>query len=91
MHDSSEVGGSGRIWIVDDDRSVRFVLAAALGSVIYRGIIQLALQAGLNPNDMKLISAILVVLALTVPKLSPLKRRRQKRFRERAVAQAGVS
>ena len=35
MHDSSEVGGSGRIWIVDDDRSVRFVLAAALGDAGY--------------------------------------------------------
>ena len=35
MHDSPEVGGSGRIWIVDDDRSVRFVLAAALGDAGY--------------------------------------------------------
>ncbi len=61
--------------------------AAALGSVIYRGIIQLALNAGLNPNDMKLISAVLVVLALTVPKLSPLKRWRQQRIREKAVSE----
>lgn len=67
------------------------VLAAALGSVIYRGIIQLALQAGLNPNDMKLISAVLVVLALTIPSLSPLKRWRQKRFRDKAAAQVGVN
>lgn len=66
------------------------VLAAALGSVIYRGIIQLALNAGLNPNDMKLISAVLVVLALTVPKLSPLKRWRQQRIREKAVAEGGA-
>ena len=35
MHDSSEVGSGGRIWIVDDDRSVRFVLAAALGDAGY--------------------------------------------------------
>ncbi len=65
------------------------VLAAALGSVIYRSIIQLALNAGLNPNDMKLISAVLVVIALTVPGLSPLKQRRSKRLREKALAQGG--
>ncbi len=41
--------------------------AVVLGSVLYRVVIQLALMAGLNPNDMKLISAILVVLALVVP------------------------
>lgn len=66
------------------------VLAAALGSVIYRVIIQLALNADLNPNDMKLISAVIVVLALTVPKLSPLKRWRQQRIREKAVAEGGA-
>ncbi|MDX5400146.1 MAG: ABC transporter permease [Actinomycetes bacterium] len=41
--------------------------AVVLGSVLYRVVIQLALQAGLNPNDMKLISAILVILALVLP------------------------
>ena len=41
--------------------------AVVIGSVLYRVVIQLALQAGLNPNDMKLISATLVVLALLVP------------------------
>ena len=41
--------------------------AVVLGSVMYRVVIQLALMAGLNPNDMKLISAILVILALVVP------------------------
>jgi putative ABC transport system permease protein len=41
--------------------------AVVLGSVMYRVVIQLALMAGLNPNDMKLISAVLVILALVVP------------------------
>ena len=41
--------------------------AAVVGSVMYRVVIQLALMAGLNPNDMKLISAVLVVLALVLP------------------------
>jgi len=41
--------------------------AVVLGSVLYRVVIQLALLAGLNPNDMKLISAILVTIALVLP------------------------
>lgn len=55
------------------------VLAVVLGSVIYRGVIQLALSAGLNPNDMKLISAVLVVLALVAPRWKPLRAWRHKR------------
>lgn len=42
-------------------------LAVIVGAVIYRLTIQFALMAGLNPNDMKLISAILVVAALLLP------------------------
>ncbi len=60
------------------------VLAAVLGSIIYRGIIQGALQSGMDANDMKLVSAVLVVLALTIPSLSPLKRARRQRVRRRA-------
>lgn len=44
--------------------------AVVLGSVLYRVVIQLALEAGLQPNDMKLISAVLVVLALILPRWS---------------------
>lgn len=42
-------------------------LAVILGAVVYRLAIQLALNVGLNPNDMKLMSAILVVAALLLP------------------------
>lgn len=49
-------------------------LAVVLGSVLYRVVIQLALDAGLNPNDMKLISAVLVVLALVVPQWAVFRR-----------------
>jgi putative ABC transport system permease protein len=49
-------------------------LAVVLGSVLYRVVIQLALQAGLNPNDMKLISAVLVVIALVLPQWKFFKR-----------------
>lgn len=63
------------------------VLAAALGSVIYRGVIQIALNAGFNPNDMKLVSAVLVVLALVLPQWGPLKKLRRRRRAASAIAQ----
>ncbi|UPO76680.1 MULTISPECIES: ABC transporter permease [Arthrobacter] len=42
-------------------------LAVILGSIVYRLVIALALQVGFNPSDMKLISAVLVVVALVLP------------------------
>ncbi len=46
---------------------LRAATAVVVGAVLYRVIIQLALIAGFNPNDMKLISAVIVVLALLIP------------------------
>jgi len=43
-------------------------LAVVIGAVIYRLVIQFALGAGLEVNDMKLISAVLVIAALLLPK-----------------------
>lgn len=43
------------------------IFAVVIGAVLYRLIIFMALSAGLNPNDMKLVSAVLVVIALLVP------------------------
>ena len=45
----------------------RAATAAVIGAVLYRIVIFLALRAGLDPNDMKLISAALVVAALVIP------------------------
>ncbi|MBD7994926.1 ABC transporter permease [Arthrobacter sp. Sa2CUA1] len=42
-------------------------LAVILGSIVYRIVIALALDIGFNPSDMKLISAVLVVVALVLP------------------------
>lgn len=42
-------------------------LAVILGAIVYRIVITLALHVGFNPSDMKLISAILVILALILP------------------------
>ena len=48
-------------------------LAAVIGAVIYRLIIFVALK-GLDPNDMKLVTAALVVVALLLPRWGFLKR-----------------
>ncbi|WP_411733157.1 ABC transporter permease [Paeniglutamicibacter sp.] len=52
--------GQKFIWIA--------AIAVVFGSVAYRLVIQLALEAGLEVNDMKLISAVLVVIALLLPR-----------------------
>lgn len=49
-------------------------LAVILGSIVYRIVITLSLELGFNPSDMKLISAVLVVLALTLPQWSLIRR-----------------
>ena len=69
----------------------RAVVAVVLGSVIYRLVIQLALMVGFNPNDMKLISAVLVVAALLLPKVGAFRGpRERKRTGGSAPRQAGV-
>ncbi|MBC9944491.1 ABC transporter permease [Leucobacter sp. cx-328] len=49
-------------------------LAVLVGSVLYRMIIFIALSAGLNPNDMRAVTAVLVVLALLLPRWGFLKK-----------------
>ncbi|MGI5950691.1 MAG: ABC transporter permease [Brooklawnia sp.] len=52
---------NGRVWIT--------AIAVVIGSVIYRGIIQAALGIPwFDPNDMKLLSAVIVILALVLPR-----------------------
>ncbi|GAB6137496.1 ABC transporter permease [Halanaerobaculum tunisiense] len=38
-----------------------------VGSIIYRSVITLALRFNLNPNDLKLVTALLVIIALGAP------------------------
>lgn len=45
----------------------RRLLAVILGAVVYRLIIALVLELGMNPNDLKLFTAITVALALWLP------------------------
>ena len=51
------------------------VSGVILGSIIFRLLIALALKAGLNPIDLKLITAVFVFLALALPQLRRLRRK----------------
>lgn len=58
-----------------NDNSLGFVIAGAvLGSVLFRLLVAIALRWGLNPNDLKAITAIFVFIALILPAL--LKKRK---------------
>lgn len=51
------------------DRSVAWwVVAAIVGAMIYRFLVALALRVGLDPIDMRLVTAVLLLLALSVPR-----------------------
>ncbi|HIY87018.1 MAG TPA: ABC transporter permease [Candidatus Yaniella excrementavium] len=59
----------GRLIFGTRNREVLMATTAViLGSIIYRAAVQGALAVGFNPNDMRLISAIIVVAALLIPR-----------------------
>lgn len=72
---------------------IRLVLIT-VGSVLYRLIMVLVLEAGLNPNDFKLISAILLASFLAMPKLKEMyfgrKYRSQKRAQKNRMNASGL-
>ena len=45
------------------------IYGAVAGSVLFRMLVALALRWGLNPNDLKLVTALFVFAALVLPKL----------------------
>ncbi|HJV45802.1 MAG TPA: ABC transporter permease, partial [Bacillota bacterium] len=52
------------------DRSIKRATFAAIGgSIIYRLVVALALRIGLSPSDMKLMTALIVIIALIAPKM----------------------
>ena len=52
------------------DRTVGWwIVAAVVGVVIYRLLVAVALRVGLQPTDLRLITAALLLLALSVPRL----------------------
>lgn len=50
------------------DKSLGFLITGAvMGSVIFRLLVAVALRWGMNPNDLKLITAVFVFIALVLP------------------------
>ena len=45
------------------------ITGAVMGSVLFRLLVAIALRLGLNPNDLKLITAVFVFAALVLPSL----------------------
>jgi putative ABC transport system permease protein len=43
------------------------ITGTVIGSILFRLLVALVLRAGLNPNDLKLITAVFVFVALVVP------------------------
>ena len=74
--------------IVGQRALLQAIVAVLIGAVAYRMIIFFALQLGLNPNDMKLVSAVLVIAALLLPKVLPSTGRKRTTPAARAKAEA---
>lgn len=59
-----------------NDNSVGSVIAGAvIGSVLFRLLVAIALRWGLNPNDLKIITAFFVFIALVLPGILKNKRK----------------
>lgn len=54
------------------------IVGAIMGSILFRLLVAIALRWGLNPNDLKLITALFVFAALVLPGLMAKLRRRPK-------------
>lgn len=74
-------------------RSVmRATLAAMLGAIIYRIVVAIALRIGLEPTDMKLMTALIVIVALTFPLIrNAMMHKRLIRKRTEAIQAAATS
>jgi putative tryptophan/tyrosine transport system permease protein len=58
------------------------IIGAAMGSVLFRLIVALALRGGLDPNDLKLVTAGFVFIALVLPSL-------MRRFKRKPAVMVG--
>lgn len=68
-----------------NDNSLGLVIAGAvIGSVLFRLLVAIALRWGLNPNDLKIITALFVFIALVLPGI--LKNRRKRNLKSSAHA-----
>ena len=55
------------------------LISVILGSIVYRLVIAIGLQLGMPPNDLKLFTALLVAVALSMPLIRETLRQRQTR------------
>lgn len=58
--------------IIKPKTIIRATLSAVLGSILYRFTIAIALRAGFAATDLRLVTAVLVVIALSAPKLKEI-------------------
>ena len=56
------------------------LISVILGSIVYRLVIAIVLQLGMPPNDLKLFTALLVALALSMPLIREKMRQRRSRI-----------
>ncbi|HWD00663.1 MAG TPA: hypothetical protein VG456_28095 [Candidatus Sulfopaludibacter sp.] len=56
------------------------ITGAIMGSLLFRLLVAVALRWGLNPNDLKLVTAVFVFAALVLPKLPATLKGRVRRF-----------
>ena len=54
------------------------IVGAVMGSVLFRLLVAIALRGGLDPNDLKLVTAVFVLGALILPKLIGARRKRPR-------------
>ncbi len=53
--------------LVGNQTLIRAIIAAIVGSIVYRAVISLVLQLGLPATDLKLLTSLIVVVALSFP------------------------
>ena len=55
------------------------IVGAVMGSVLFRLLVAIALRGGLDPNDLKLVTAVFVLGALILPKLLAARKKHPRR------------
>ncbi|MDY0323240.1 MAG: ABC transporter permease [Candidatus Carbobacillus sp.] len=75
--------------VVGSTSMMRATLAAAVGAILYRLIIAVALWREMPPSDLKLLTAVIVVLALVIPQW--IRRFRVLRLKNNMTSDANLS
>ncbi|MEA4902669.1 ABC transporter permease [Desulfitobacterium sp.] len=69
----------------------RRLLAVVLGSILYRLIIAVALELGMPPTDLKLVSAVIVAIALSTPVVKSSYPTLKRKYQSRGLSKKRVS